>query len=64
MYKSLSRHTLTIQIHLTMDKPSPDKAPQRPAIVLNRQIEHKKPIQLKKNATVIKMLLFKMLVPL
>lgn len=47
-----------------MDKPSPDKAPQRPAIVLNRQIEHKKPIQLKKNATVIKMLLFKMLVPL
>lgn len=42
-----------------MDNPSPDKAPQRPAIVLNRQIEHKKPIQLKKNATVIKMLLFK-----
>lgn len=46
--------TLTIQIHLTMERPSPDKAPHRPAIVLNRQIEHKNPIQLKKKATVMK----------
>lgn len=41
---------LTIQIHLTMERPSPDRAPHRPAIVLNRQIEHKNPIQLKKKA--------------
>ena len=41
--------TLTIVTHLAMDKPKPLKAPYLPAAFGNKQIEAKKPIQLKKN---------------
>ena len=42
--------------HLTMDRPSPDSAPQRPAMVLKKQIANNSPIQLKKKATEMKVL--------
>ena len=37
-----------------MDRPSPDSAPQRPAMVLKKQIANNSPIQLKKKATEMK----------
>jgi hypothetical protein len=39
-----------------MDRPSPDSAPQRPAMVLKKQIANNSPIQLKKKATEMKVL--------
>lgn len=43
---------LTISVHLASDKPNPESAPYREAIVWQKHIINKNPIQLKRNATV------------
>jgi hypothetical protein len=55
-YLLIDIQTLKIATHLTMDRPSPDSAPQRPAMVLKKQIANNSPIQLKKKATEMKVL--------
>lgn len=42
---------LTINVHLANDNPKPDKAPYREAIVWQKHMSNKNPIQLKINAT-------------
>ena len=44
---------LTINVHFVKDRPKPDSAPYRDAIVWQKHISNKNPIQLNKNATVI-----------
>lgn len=43
--------TLTIRIHLMRERPKPQIAPYRPAMVLVRQKDKQKPIQLNRKAT-------------
>lgn len=43
--------TLTMRIHLMSDRPNPQIAPYRPAMVLVRQKDKQKPIQLNRKAT-------------
>jgi len=42
---------LTIRVHLASDSPNPDNAPYRAAIVWQKHISSRKPIQLNRNAT-------------
>lgn len=44
--------TLTMRTHLIRDRPKPEMAPYRPAADVVKQNDKKKPIQLKRNATV------------
>jgi len=43
---------LTIRVHLASESPNPDNAPYRAAIVWQKHISSRKPIQLNRNATV------------
>ena len=43
--------TLTMATHLMMDRPKPDRAPQRPATVLDRHSDSRNPSQLKRKET-------------
>lgn len=45
--------TLTIRTHLMRDRPKPEMAPYRPAADVVKQKDKKKPIQLKRNATLM-----------
>jgi len=42
---------LTIRVHLASESPNPDNAPYRAAIVWQKHISSRKPIQLNRNAT-------------
>lgn len=41
----------TINVHLASERPKPDRAPYRAAIVWQKHVSIRKPIQLKRNAT-------------
>jgi len=42
---------LTIRVHLARERPNPERAPYRAAIVWQKHIRSKNPIQLNRNAT-------------
>lgn len=50
-FDAKSVECFTIKVHFANDNPKPDNAPYREAMVRQKHINNRKPIQLKMNAT-------------
>lgn len=58
-FEASSVECCTMNVHLANDRPKPDSAPYREAIVWQKHMSNKNPIQLKMKATETRRLLIK-----